>query len=545
MSQKKQKKQHYIWRQRIFDQTFLINKRLSVMKKIWTLAAISMLCFSIWSCQKPENNKTLARPVAPNPTDLDNFIKGKLLETGEFWWKSADDQMVWTALANTDFVMSVGYQPAGETNLDERLPEIDIQKSNWIAARIEVISLILNSEKKTNPNLTEANLMAFEESKFVPNFNVFVRNPATIKVLRASNLVRFAEPTAYEPFQKAAAQDRSGTSGCGFNVAATGLVSGVDYATLTPGCKQSWNHSFHKITEAWANGAKGGETQLMIIDTGCSDDQENLGSAFNQGQSSGRNILKWVTLPQETNWLGYPIGLPETPHDQCGHGTSMIGAAASPRGTDGNNCGIAYQCNIISCRAAADVLLDESREIVGVSNAFIQGGNTTSLKVMSMSMGRLTSSNQIRDAIIYAKGQGKMIFCAAGTSFSWTSWFVGVIFPATMTQVVAVTGVKNNLTSACYNCHTGSKVDFVVVMERTQNARTPLSVAMYGDDPSEVGGSSVATASTAAIAALVWSKNPSWNSTQVFNKMKISSNYYPTRNPSFGWGRVNAQLATQ
>jgi subtilisin family serine protease len=515
------------------------------MKKNWTLAAATMLILSVWSCQKPEINTSITRPVAPDPTGLDNFIKGKLLESGEFLWKTADDQMIWTALANTDFVMSVGYQPANEMNVLEHLHEIDLQKTNWIAARNEVLELILNSEKKTNPNLTEANLMAFEASKFVPNFNVFVRNPATIKLLRASNLVRYAEPTAYEPFQKEVAQERSGTSGCGFNVAATGLVSGVDYSVLTPGCKQSWNHSFHKITEAWANGAKGGETQLMIIDTGCSDDQENLGEYFNQGQSSGRNIEKWVTLPQETNWLGYPIGSPETPNDLCGHGTSMIGAAAAPRGTDGNNCGIAYQCNIISCRAAADVYLDESRETVGVSNAFIQGGNTNSLKVMSMSMGRLTSSSQISDAIIYAKGKGKLIFCAAGTSFSWAAWFVGVIFPASMTQVVAVTGVKNNLTSACYNCHTGSKVDFVVVMERTQNARTPLSVAMFGDDPSEVGGSSVATASTAAMAALVWSKHLSWTSAQVFDKLKISSNYYPTRNSNFGWGRVNAQLATQ
>ncbi len=515
------------------------------MKKNWTLAAAFLLMLSIWACQKNETNATLTPPPAPDPATLDQFIKVNLLETGEFWWQSASDQMVWTALSNTDFVMSVGYRPEGETAVENRLHEINIAGKKWRDARREVLDLILNSEKKTAPGITEANLMAFDESGVLPNFNVFIRNPATISLLRASKLVRYAEPTAYEPFQKEAAIERSGTSGCGGNTPAINLVSGTDYNTIVPGCKQSWNHTFHKIAEAWANGAKGGETKLMIIDTGCSEEQENLGFDFNQGQSSGRSIEKWVTLPQETNWLGQPIGPPETPNDLCGHGTSMIGAAAGPRGTDGNSVGIAYNCNIISCRAAADVFIDESRETVGVSNAFIQGGNTASLKVMSMSMGRLTSSNQIRDAIIFAKNKGKLIFCAAGTSFGWSSWFVGVIFPASMVQAVAVTGVKNNLTSACYNCHTGSKVDFVVVMERTQTGRNPLSIAMSGDDPSEVGGSSVATASTAAIATLIWSKHPSWTATQVFDKMKTSANYYPNRNGSFGWGRVNAQLATQ
>jgi len=182
---------------------------------------------------------------------------------------------------------------------------------------------------------------------------------------------------------------------------------------------------------------------------------------------------------------------------------------------------------------------------VGIANAFTTAGNNASVRIISMSMGRLISSSQISDAVKYAYSKGKLIFCAAGTSFWWSSWFVGVIFPASMAEAVAVTGIQDNLTSACNTCHTGSKVDFVVVMEKSSNERHPTTLADYGDVPATVGGSSVSTATTVGIAALVWSKYPAWTRDQVLNRLKISANYYPGRNGSFGWGRINAQLATQ
>ena len=82
-------------------------------------------------------------------------------------------------------------------------------------------------------------------------------------------------------------------------------------------------------------------------------------------------------------------------------------------------------------------------------------------------------------------------------------------------------------------------------MEKNSNGNHPITLADYSDDPSTVGGSSVSTSSTAGIAALVWAKYPSWTRTQVFNRLKTSANYYPNRNSNFGWGRINAQLATQ
>ncbi|MBL0101620.1 MAG: hypothetical protein IPP49_17630 [Saprospiraceae bacterium] len=44
-----------------------------------------------------------------------------------------------------------------------------------------------------------------------------------------------------------------------------------------------------------------------------------------------------------------------------------------------------------------------------------------------MSIGSPISSSTVSDGIYYAYNKGKMIFAAAGTSYSWTTWY-GVIF---------------------------------------------------------------------------------------------------------------------
>ncbi len=138
-----------------------------------------------------------------------------------------------------------------------------------------------------------------------------------------------------------------------------------------------------------------------------------------------------------------------------------------------------------------------------------------------------------------------MIFCAAGTSFSWTSGWYCVTFPATLSEVNAVTGVRDNqFQNTCTSCHSGSETDFTIVMEKAANERHPLTLAMTGDAPSTVGGSSVSTATAAGIAALVWSKFPSMTRAQVLNKLVQSSSNYPTRNSSLGWGNINADVAT-
>lgn len=135
------------------------------------------------------------------------------------------------------------------------------------------------------------------------------------------------------------------------------------------------------------------------------------------------------------------------------------------------------------------------------------------------------------------------MFCAAGTSFGIITPFLGVIFPAILPQVQAVTGIKDNLTQACVDCHTGAEVAFTIVMEKTSTAINPLTLAMTGDAPSTVGGSSVATASASAIAALVWSKHPSDTRENIVERLRAASSFANNRNSQFGWGVIDADQA--
>jgi len=518
------------------------------MKKTMIAALILIM---IQSCKKTSivDIQPPVFSIIPS-VKIDQYITNTIKSQGYFDWNKTTPEMLWSALEQSDHVLSVGFTLDGFVLNENNISQIDIQQKDWQEKKKQLLQEILESEQAKHPDLTLKNIQAWEEN-LLPVIDVYVRNPQTILMLRKHANVRYAEPLGYEP--RDIVVDKTGnqqtnhaigsSSGCGSNVAATGLQPFTDFLNIFPNASQSWNLSYHGIPKAWSK-STGSGIKVLIIDTGCELDQENLGSSFNQGYSVNRTVEKIVTLPQST-FLGIPIGPIETVDDGCGHGTAMAGACAAPRGLDGNTVGVAYNCNLIVCRAATDVYLDESREAKGVADAFTYAAGRADVKIISMSMGRLTSSSQISDAIQYSYGKGKLNFCAAGTSCSWTSGWAGVIFPATLSQVNAVTGVKSsNFYTTCTDCHSGAETDFTVVMEKSIGTAHPLSLAMYGDYPSTIGGSSVATATTAGIAALVWSRFPTYTRDQVLSKLIQASSNYPRRDATLGWGMVNADMAT-
>lgn len=466
------------------------------------------------SCRKTDTLPSTPAQQDPQeiiPKSAINAFVNQQLEThGYFDWKMASDTMVWSALLHGDSILSVGYVPSSSAT--------------------DILQLIGAKE-----NILPGKSMRSSTADKLHFLNVHVSHYETVRALRRSDKVRYAEPIGYGAFMRdvsakdAAAASDILASGCGYNAPKTDLVAGADYVMTSPAAKLSWNYSYHRIEQAWQR-ATGQRIKVMIIDTGVSGQQENLGSTFNQGWSAGRSLQKLATYPNAT------------PDDGCGHGTSMAGVLAAPRGTDGNTAGIAYNCDLVTVHAADNVVLLSTNAINGVTNAYVVGADDPAVKIISMSMGTIFSSGQIKDAISYAYSKQKLMFCAAGTSTSFFAGFVGVIFPANQPQIVAVTGMKDNLRDRCDNCHTGSKVDFAIVMQKS-TGRNPLSLAMSGDVPSTVGGSSVATASCAAIAALVWSRYPAYPRDSIIARMARASGFANSRSSKFGWGVINADAA--
>ncbi|KPE49671.1 S8 family peptidase [Chryseobacterium indologenes] len=453
---------------------------------------------------------------------INEEIKNSIKNTGSFNWKDASDHVLWSAVFRGNKMVSIGFGTS-EEDFDRGL------SANSREMEDEILNVIRKSEGKERGNAL------ISSDKYLNQIDVLIEKEETLTALRQMKTIRYVEPGDYRYFDyetDTAAKSSGSSSGCGFESTA---LNAADYTSTTPNAKIPWAFTKHNIPGAW-NYSTGAGITIGLVDTGVSSQQSLLGSSFNSGASSGRTITKNGVYVNGSSTDG--------PNDQCGHGTKMASVMAAPKNNAGLPVGVAYNANLISYRAAANVLLDTSSEQNGVKTAFTELANNTSVKIISMSMGHIFSVGKIEDGVKYAYSKGKLIFCAGGTSTSFTN-FVGVIFPASMSEVQAVTGVKEGTSNQkCDVCHSGSQIDFTFQMERASGNTVPV-LSYYNAQADYVGGSSVATAATAGIAALVWSKNPSWTREQVLNKMRQSATYYPSVNSSYGYGNINVLQAVQ
>ena len=458
---------------------------------------------------------------------INSIIDRQLKDTGDFSWDDMTDQVLWSATVHGDNILTIGYGNEGEsfrTAENQRLLE----------SKNEIIQKILDVEQATIKDAL------IEDDDILNVIDLKVASIETISELRKRSDVRYLEPNGYSFFtNEAFPQNQRSSSGCGMNGSS---LNSNDYRTVAPNALVSWTYDHHNIEQAWAHSTGAGIT-VGLIDTGVSSSQPLLGSNFNDGYSSGRTIQKYGTFIDSSWWWSNNY---DGPHDKCGHGTSMGSTIASPRNNDYMPVGVAYNSNLVSYRATEDVVLNDYHERKGVKDALRALGNRSDVKIISMSIGYPWSIGNVRDAVRYAHNRGKLIFAAGGTSTTITNWYP-VIFPASMSETYAVTGITDDGSyQQCDTCHDGSQIEFTIVMERdNNNGRTGTVLGFYNGDTDYVGGSSVATATTAGIAALVWSKYPGWSRSQVVNRLRQSSEFYPNKSGSKGYGNIDALQAVQ
>ncbi len=512
------------------------------MKK--SLLPAMILAIMAYGCRTDHEEQLQIDPLVQTPhyslTRVNQSAYEVLTRDGEFHWDQLSSEEVSSALTHNDSTLVVGFKPASFVNVNERLHEIDITSQEWVDAKTKVINNIDEILNALDVNQSAQDLIVMEHET-LPFIKIKTYQVAVIERLREMKEVRYAEPNSftYDDSDIKSNNNRI-TSDSGCDVSPAGSIPSADYVTVAPGSKIPWNYYAHNIPAAW-NYSTGDNITVGLIDTGISPDQSNLNGNFASGYSTGRSRTKYGTYVSSWWWWASPDG----PNDQCGHGTQMAGTISGPRTSTGSSIGVAYKCDLAAVRGTGDVIINGGSEKDGVTDALVLLGNRSDVKIISMSIGDVFSSGQVEDGVRYAYGRGKMIIAAAGTSLSWTSWY-GVIFPATMNETIAVTGIRDNGYNRCNTCHDGSKVDFVVTMQRNSNTdRTSLTQAMSGNQPAYVGGSSVATATTAGIAALIWATNPSQTREQVLNRMKLASDFYPSRDGNFGWGKIDALAAVQ
>lgn len=511
--------------------------------------ATLFLLSSILSCSEDsmqdylvdESNKQEAHLMTRE--QIDQVILESLKTKGDFIWMEQPIELIYSALVLSDSTLTIGFKPADLESANQRLGLDDVSDPRWIQASQQIKSVVLDAMSEQKSPMLRLGDQMFKSNEFLPYLEVKVDAIEVLKRLQNLGELRYMEPLSYE-FNYELLNDVQengrilSSKGCS-NEPEINLPSS-DFTVISPNAKSSWNYPFMGINSAWSLSTGAGVT-VGVIDTGISPNQPMLNNAFNSGLSAGRTVERFGTYQTGSWWWKRYDG----PDDQCGHGTAMAGVISSPRNAVGNAVGVAYNSNLISVRGTEDVVIDSGNEKDGVAEALILLGNRPDVRIISMSIGDVFSNSKVADAIRFAHNRGKLIFAAAGTSTSWTNWY-GVIFPANMAETVAVTGIKEASTyQRCNTCHSGSMVDFTVIMERAGSNNHPLTTANYSNDPAMVGGSSVATATAAGIAALVWARNPNWNRTQVLQRMASTAHLFPNRNNQFGWGLLNAAAAVQ
>lgn len=499
------------------------------MKKIILIALGLILVFS---CSK-ENLSEIEESSTEfsesqkllSVSEINKYIETELKQNNDVDWTKAPAIVLWSAVMHGGEVLSVGYGEKGESFSTEKTSRLNDAREN-------VYKIIQSVEGASKSN----SLVSADEILNVTD--VKISSLQTIIELQKASQIRYLDPIGYGSYLEEDTSSQQKSAGC--SQSGQSINSG-DYRVISPNARLPWNFDIHKVPQAW-NYSTGAGITVGLIDTGISASQNLLGSGFNDGDSNGRTVQRFGTFIDSPWWWANDT---DGPNDKCGHGTQMASAIASPRNNDFMPVGVAYNSNLVAYRGTEDVVLNDYHERKGVSNALKALGNRGDVKIISMSVGYPWSIGNVKDAVKYAYGKGKMIIAAGGTSTTFTNWY-GVIFPASMSEAVAVTGIKDNGYNRCDICHDGSKIDFTIVMQRAADTNRTVPVLGFNTGTQAyVGGSSVATATTAGIAALVWARNPSMTRAQVLDKLKRAGEFYPNRNSKFGYGNINALKAVQ
>lgn len=513
------------------------------MNKLTTIIFSIILVTSCSDEFQTDNRSATSDGPEFSRSEINSFIQDHTNKGKVFDWESASTSMIHSAAELSDQIIAIGYTTDAVANIEDFIGNKESLPKSFIEKRDQILEQILASEKAytNNTSLTLKDILPFELDNEIPTLAIKVTSLETLEDLRGDISIRYVEPMGYDfVAESTVITNQKSSSGC--NGSPNYGINGNDYTNTTSyNAKIPWNFTNHNIQSAW-NQSQGDNVSICIIDTGASDSQDNLGSQFTSGNSSGRYIQKYSTK-YSGSWWWKTL---DSPHDQCGHGTSMAGLAAAPWGNDGNSLGVAYKANLVTVRATEDVIISSSNEKNGVKDALKLAGNRSDVKIVSMSIGNIISSGTVKDGVYYAYNRGKLLLAAAGTSTSFTNW-TGVIFPANMSQCTAITGVKAQSSyQRCNTCHSGSKVEFTIEMQRSyDNDRTSLGLATSSNQPKYISGSSCATATTAGIAALVWATNPSMSRSTVLNRLKVASELYNNKSSQYGWGNINAQAAVQ
>ncbi|MFE4058136.1 type VII secretion-associated serine protease mycosin [Streptomyces sp. NPDC059096] len=217
--------------------------------------------------------------------------------------------------------------------------------------------------------------------------------------------------------------------------------------------------------------------------------------------------------------------------DYRGHGTNMAALIAGTGKSGGGDgaFGLAPGAQILPIR------VNDGESTTGLQfntslSAAIRFAANSGARIINISMGARTGSQEMADSVKYALEKGSLVFAATGNEGDSS-----LSYPAATPGVVGVGAVGKDLKKTEAS-QWGPQVDFAApgkdMVHACKNSDTELCVT---------SGTSDATAIASAAAALIWSKRPEWNNNQVLRAM-LNTAGGPTsgnkRNDYVGYGAI-------
>lgn len=291
----------------------------------------------------------------------------------------------------------------------------------------------------------------------------------------------------------------------------------------------------HQIDAAHNAGLSGAGLEIAVVDNGPDTNDPVWGQ---NGNPHGNNPQPNRSVEKRGRykplwwwpWASYD-GLYNT-NPALSHGSDMLKKIGNPLGA--NSQGIAYRADIRSVRGNWWVWIDLPANVYGVTKSVKYLAKKSDVKIISMSLGGLVNWVSIRRAIQKCYDRDKLVLSGAGTLpgahllasvFGSGSQGNITLFPARLQDItLAATGIRptNDLNNATWCPWCFGKADFVAEFNSG-------------------GSSSVSTALTAGIAALIWAREPFLSPSDVIGKMRAASDMPNSPHQDFGYGRINMQ----
>lgn len=491
------------------------------MKKLKFALFFSVLTL-FTSCIKEPSTLSEGKSV-DSKEEMDAYIFETLKKTDEpFDWNKVSDEMLFKALKYSNMTMVVGYSDGVNTDLSLKNKLMDN------------ITEIVNAH--SDAKLKQADIFPYRDDE-LGFFNVKISNQKMVSEIRKLPGITFTQVSEYVVDEKYLGEFDYSYGGNPAARTSNGMIldpfnEEIDYLTQVNNYESSYYTIIkrHNMEKVYLDHKIFGEGVAMaVLDNGIVDWAYDL--FLNNGYGA-RNALGFYT-PDFLNPNAQPDGISPQPTDAFGiaalfeaqvlHGSGMIRSMVI----------LAPNADITIVRASTAIIILFQDQIVSLVKAIKAMANDSEIRLVSMSMGTFFNDGRIANAINLYYSKGKLMTCAAGTSFKEIKKSLGIIFPASLPTTVSVTGISNREDTggefvASETAHFGRRNDFCV--ERS-------------------AASSEATSRFAGMLTLIWSANPQLTREQVLDIAIKSSYFYQNNNgkkdPKFGWGTIDVTQAVE